>query len=151
QLESGSLDFAIITTAQLSNLSDDLHAWSMPFMFKNIKEAVEMSSSKPAEQLLEGLREQNLIGLGYNFVGNRYVLTRENPIEGPEDLKGKKIRVTGGAPVLDFWNAVGASPESMPRTEIYTALQNGVIDGADIDLGSILEEKYYEVANFLTL
>lgn len=151
QLETGTLDFAIITTAQLSNRSDDLNAWAMPFMFDSVEEGIEMSKSEPAVQILEGLEEQGLIGLGYNFVGNRYVMMIDTAIESPEDLDGKKIRITGGPAVQDFWNATGASPESMPRTEIYTALQTGVIDGIEIDFGSILEEKYYEVANYLTL
>lgn len=151
QLETGTLDFAIITTAQLSNRSDDLNAWAMPFMFDSVEEGIAMSSSEPARQLLDGLKDQSLIGLGYNFVGNRYVMMGDTAIESPDDLQGKKIRITGGPAVQDFWNATGASPESMPRPEIYTSLQTGVIDGIEIDLGSILEEKYHEVADYLTL
>lgn len=151
QLETGTLDFAVITTAQLSNRSDDLNAWAMPFMFDSVDAAIEMSQSEQAIELLEGLQEQSLIGLSYNFVGNRHILMRDTPIESPEDLQGKKIRVTGGPAVQDFWNAVDASPEAMPLPEVYTSLQTGVIDGIDIDLGAILEQKLYEVADYLTL
>lgn len=151
QLETGTLDFAVITTGQLSNYNEDLNAWSLPFMFESIEDAIEASDSEPARQILDSLEKNGLVGLSYNFVGNRYILMKDTQIESPEDFKGKKIRVTGGPAVQDFWNALEASPEAMPLPEVYTSLQTGVIDGIDIDLGALLEQKLYEVADYLTL
>ncbi|USG64338.1 TRAP transporter substrate-binding protein [Brevibacillus ruminantium] len=151
QLETGSLDFGIITNGYLSTRSEAFNAWFMPFLFENIEEATKARKTESAAKILDELSSQGLQANGVVFAGNRHILTKDTPVTSPEDLKGKKIRILGSPAVQDFWTAVGAGPTPMPLPEVYTSLQSGVIDGIEIDLDALNTEKYYEIAKNLTL
>lgn len=151
QLETGTLDFGIITNAYMSTRSEEFNAWFMPFLFSDIEKAAAARNSEPSKKILEGLSKQGLLGMDYIFAGNRHVLMKNTSVTKPEDLKGKKIRILGSPSIQDFWKAVGAGPTPMPLPEVYTGLQTGVIDGIDIDLDALMTEKYYETAKNFTL
>lgn len=151
QLETGSLDFGFLTNAYMSTRQESLNAWFMPFVFNNLEEANELRSSDAANQMLEELGSQNLVGMDFIFAGNRHVLLKSGTVESPVDLSGKKIRIIGSPAMQSFWEKTGAGPTAMPLPEVYTSLQTGVIDGIDIDLDALVTEKYYENAENLTL
>lgn len=151
QLETGTLDFGIITNAYMSTRSEEFNAWFMPFLFSDIEKAAAARNSTAAKKILDGLSNQGLVGMDYIFAGNRHILMKSTTVTKPEDLKGKKIRILGSPSIQDFWKAVGAGPTPMPLPEVYTALQTGVIDGIDIDLDALMTEKYYETAKNFTL
>lgn len=151
QLETGTLDFAIITNAYMSTRSEEFNAWFMPFLFSDIEKAAAARNSDSSKKILEGLSSQGLVGMDYIFAGNRHVLMKNTSVTNPEDLKGKKIRILGSPSIQDFWKAVGAGPTPMPLPEVYTGLQTGVIDGIDIDLDALMTEKYYETSKNFTL
>lgn len=151
QMETGTLDFGLITNAYMSTRAEEFNAWFMPFLFKDLAEASEARNSEPAQQMLKNLESQGLIGLGFSFAGNRHVLMKTGAVTKPEDLKGKKLRIIGSPAMSDFWEALGVAPTAMPLQEVYTALQTGVIDGIDIDLDALVTQKFYEVAKDLTL
>jgi tripartite ATP-independent transporter DctP family solute receptor len=151
QLETGSLDFGFITNAYMSTRQDSLNAWFMPFAFKDLTEANELSKSEAAQEMLKELEGQGLVGLDFIFAGNRHILMKDSHISSPEDLNGKKVRIIGSPAMQSFWEQTGAGPTAMPLSEVYTSLQTGVIDGIDIDLDALVTEKYYENANKLTL
>lgn len=151
QLETGAIDFGFLTNAYMSTRQESLNSWFMPFTFKSLDEAVQLRGSEPVLQMLKELESQGLVGLDFAFAGNRHILMKEGHIASPEDLKGKKIRIIGSPAIQDFWTAIGAGPTAMPLPEVYTSLQTGVIDGIDIDLDALVTEKYYEIADHLTL
>ncbi len=151
QVETGSIEFAIISAGHLSSSIESFNAWFMPFLFKNLDEAVQVRNSEPAVKILKDLEKQGIMGMDYIFAGNRQVLMRETSVTKPEDLKGKKIRIVGSPSIQDFWNAVGAGPTPMPLPDVYMGLQTGTIDGIDIDLDALMTEKFYEPANHFTL
>ncbi len=151
QLETGTLDFALLTNAYLSTRSEAFNAWFMPFMFNDLEKASAARNTEPAKKILAELSKQGIVALDISFIGNRHILMKGNSITKPEDLKGKKIRIIGSPAIQDFWKAVGAGPTPMPLSEVYIALQTGVIDGIDIDLDALMTEKYYEIAKNLTL
>jgi len=151
QIQSGAVDFGSITNAYMSTRSESINGWFMPFLFSDLESATKAAKSESAKKMLEELDQQNLIGMGYVFSGNRHILMKTGAIESPDQLKGKKMRIIGSPAIQDFWEAVGAGPTPMPLTEVYTALQTGVIDGIDIDLDALVTQKYYEIAKDLTL
>lgn len=151
QIETGAVEFGFLTNAYMSTREVSLNAWFMPYLFNNLDEAVAMRDSEEAKQMLEALGSQGLLGLDFMFAGNRHVLMKDGFAETPENLKGKKIRIIGSPSMQSYWENVGAGPTAMPLPEVYTSLQTGVIDGIDIDLDALVTEKYYEIANHLTL
>ncbi|MBP1154945.1 MULTISPECIES: TRAP transporter substrate-binding protein [unclassified Paenibacillus] len=151
QLESGTLEFGIITNAYMSTRAEAFNAWSMPFLFKNLEETTAATKTEPAQKILDELSKNGIQGLAYLTTGIRQVFMKEGFVDSPEDLKGKKIRVLGSPSILDFWRTVGAGPTPIPLPEIYTSLQSGVIDGIDIDTDALFSEKYYEIAKDLTI
>lgn len=151
QLETGSLDFGFLTNAYMSTRQESLNAWFLPFAFESLDEAVAVRESKPVKDMLAELESQGLIGLDFIFAGNRHLLMKNGHISSMEDLAGKKIRIIGSPIFQTFWERAGAGPTAMPLSEVYTALQTGVIDGMDIDLDALVTEKYYETTKYLTL
>ena len=146
QMQSGSLDFAVLTVPYLSTRVPAFDAWNLPFLFDDLEGAVAASETAPAKEMLGLLEEQGIKGLGYLHAGTHNMLLKVEPIKAMKDVDGKKLRFTGGASVLDFWKGLGSSPIAMGLPEVYNALQTGVIDGLSIDKNAILSEKYYEIA-----
>jgi len=150
QLDTGNLDMAVITAAELSSHSDAFGAWLMPFVVDNHEQAYKLWSSQESMALFETLGKNNAHGLGYLSSGFRYYLMKSAPITQPADLASKKLRVTPSPTILDYYKSLQVSPTPMPLTEVYTALQTGVIDGIDIDSESVQPEKLYEIAKEMT-
>ncbi|MBO8163498.1 MAG: TRAP transporter substrate-binding protein [Brevibacillus sp.] len=151
QLETGLVQFGIITNGYVSTRSESFNAWFMPFLFENLEQAAQARDSEPAKKILDELSSQGILGFDFVFAGNRHILMKETSVTKPDDLKGKKIRILGSPAVQDFWTAVGAGPTPMPLPEVYTSLQSGVIDGIEIDLDALNTQKYYEIAKNLTI
>ncbi|WP_413376569.1 TRAP transporter substrate-binding protein [Alkalihalobacillus sp. 1P02AB] len=150
-METGALDFAFFTNAYMATRQDSLNAWFMPFQFETLTEANEVRKSEPVQQMLAELEIQGLLGLDFVFAGNRHILMQDTHVFSPEDLRGQKLRIIGSPAMQSFWKQTGVGPTAMPLSEVYTALQTGVIDGLDIDLDALVAEKYYENADKLTL
>jgi TRAP-type transport system periplasmic protein len=149
QLNTGSLDMAIITTAQLSNSSPAFGAWLMPFIVDTHEQAYELWTSEESMSLFDTLTGENVKGLGYASTGFRFILSTK-PITEVKDFNGYKLRTTPSPTILDYWNSLKASPTPMPLTEVYTSLQTGVIDGVDIDSESLVTENLSEIATHMT-
>lgn len=149
QVNTGSLDLAMITTAQLSSSSDAFSSWLMPFLVDTQMQGYELAISEESMSLFDTLVNENVVGLGYASSGFRYLLST-TPITEATDFKGYKIRTTPSPTILDFWNDLGAAPTPMPLTEVYTSLQTGVIKGVDIDSEGVVSENLTEIAKDLT-
>lgn len=147
QLENGSIDFALLTVPYLSSRIPELDAWNMPFLFDSLEDALEAQDSDSAQEMLDLLSEQGLNGMGYMHTGLHHLVLKNDEIQTASDVKGKKLRFTGGPSVLDYWEGLGASPIAMGLTEVYSALQTGVIEGTSIDSNALLSEKYYEISD----
>ncbi|GAA4705759.1 TRAP transporter substrate-binding protein [Brevibacillus fulvus] len=151
QVETGTLDFAIISNGYMSSRSESLNGWFLPFLFPDLKSAAEARKGEAAQQMLKELDSQGIVGMDYFFAGNRHILLRSGLVTTPDDLNGKKIRIPSSPLFEEFWKGVGAGPTPIPLPEVYTSLQTGVIDGVDIDLDALLSQKFYEIAKDLTL
>lgn len=151
QLQTGALDMAFLTIAEISNRVPDFGALYAPYLVEDIDQAAALLRSDAATELLNQLpAEAGLVGMGYGMAGMRQVLSREIA-KGPEDLSGKKLRITPFEPIRDFYMATGAAPTPLPLPAVYDALANGQIDAIDMDFDSILIFKFYERADNLLI
>lgn len=147
QLQTGALDMAFMTVAEVSNRAPDLGAFYAPFLAKDIAHAGRILRSEGAKALLEQLPGKvGVVGTAYGMAGLRQIVSR-GAVSSAADLAGKKIRITPFTPILDFYNAIGAAPTPMPLPDVYDALANGQVDAIDMDAELIWVLKYYEHAD----
>lgn len=146
QLQTGALDMAWITTAEVTFRVPDMAALHAPFLVDNIDDAVALLRSEPALEILQALpAATGTTGVCYGTIGMRQLVTVD-PIDSVEDLSGMRFRITPAPPISTFFEAFGAAPAPMPLTQVYDALANGQIDGFDMDYESIINFRYYEHA-----
>ena len=150
QIETGTLDFAILSNGTMSGASETMNGWFMPFLFNNLEEAGNAASSKSAKQMMQDLDKINMVGYGVFFAGQRHILANK-AINSVDDLGGLKIRIPGAPAFEAYYKALSASPASMPLPEVYTALSTNVIDAVDTDLDAAVSQKFYEAVDTLTL
>lgn len=147
QLQTGALDMAFLTIAEVSNRVPDFGALYAPYMADDIGHAGRILRSDTAKGLLDTLPQKaGVVGLGYGMAGLRQIVSRD-PIESADDLSGKKLRITPFEPIKDFYNSVGAAPTPMPLPAVYDALANGQVDAIDMDAELIWKLKYYDHAD----
>lgn len=145
-------DLAVVSAPQLENLQDDFVIFSLPTVFDSIEHQMSvLSDEEIVGDLYSSLEESNNVTVvGGLTQGARSVYTKDSIAETPEDLAGKKIRVQESPVFLSMIEALGASPTPMAFAEVYTALQSGVIDGAENNEISYFTQKHYEVAPFFS-
>jgi TRAP-type C4-dicarboxylate transport system substrate-binding protein len=147
QLQTGALDMAFMTVAEVSNRAQDFGAFYAPFLAKDIDHAGRILRSDTAKALLSQLPAKvGVVGTGYGMAGLRQIVSRSQ-VDSVEDLAGRKLRITPFDPILDFYNAIGAAPTPMPLPAVYDALANGQVDAIDMDAELIWVLKYYEHAD----
>lgn len=149
-VQSGAIDFMVNSTINIAPTIQQFDAFSLPFLFPSY-EAVDAVTSSPAgAQLLAEMEQYNMVGLAYGENGFREITNNKHPIKTPDDLKGLKIRVV--TPIyIDIMRALDANAVSMNWGEVFTALQQGTIDGQENPIaGVIIPNKIYEVQKYLT-
>lgn len=151
QMQAGLLDMGIMTGALTSLREPSIQGWFTPFLFTSVEQAAAAAKTPAAQQMLANLDKIGLKGLGYSFAGMRHILKREGTVGSLGDLKGQKIRIVPFPAMKVWWEATGAVPTPVQLPDIYQALQNGLLDGVDIDLDALVGSKFQEVAKGLTL
>ncbi|MBE1281764.1 MAG: C4-dicarboxylate ABC transporter substrate-binding protein [Rhodobacteraceae bacterium] len=147
QLQTGALDMAFMTVAEVSNRAPDFGALYAPYLANDIAHAGRILRSDTARGMLDQLPAQvGVVGTGYGMAGLRQIVSRGS-VASASDLSGLKLRITPFEPILDFYNAVGAAPTPMPLPSVYDALANGQVDAIDMDAELIWVLKYYEHAD----
>jgi TRAP-type transport system periplasmic protein len=149
QLQSGALDMAFLTIADVSNRVPAFSALYAPFLVNSAAEGASLLRSDPAQELLDLLPQQmGVVGVGYGIAAMRLIMVTR-PVETVQDLAGKKMRITPFKPLRDFYNLLGIAPTPMPLPDVYDALANGQVDAIDIDPELILNFKFHERARHL--
>ena len=144
QLQTGALDMAFMTVAEVSNRAPDFGAFYAPFLANDIEHAGRILRSETATGMLDQLpAEVGVVGVAYGMAGLRQIVAKGD-VNSAEDLAGLKLRITPFDPILDFYNAIGAAPTPMPLPAVYDALANGQVDAIDMDAELIWKLKYYE-------
>jgi tripartite ATP-independent transporter DctP family solute receptor len=149
-VQSGAIDFMLNSTINIAPTIPEFDVFSLPFMFPSYEAVDAVVNSEAGEKLLDVLGNYNMVGLGYGENGFRELTNNVRPIKSPDDMKGLKIRVV--TPIyIDIMRALGANPIAMNWGEVFTSLQQGVIDGQENPVvGIIIPNKIYEVQKYMT-
>lgn len=123
---------------------------SLPFLIRDIKHMYRLADGVLGTKIAEQAEAKNFKVLAYYSAGDQHFQTRTKPIRNLADFKGMKMRVIQNRAVIDGFRTLGAVPTPLPYPEIYTALQQGTVDGTANDLLTVTLAKFYEVAKFFT-
>jgi len=149
--QTGAIDFIRVGINPLSSLNPQLNALGMPFLFRDREHMFRVLDGPIGDEVREYLIPQNLYGLCWFDSGFRNFYNSKKEIKSPADLAGMKIRVQESALMMDMVRFLGASPTPMAYGEIYTSIQNGIVDGAENNWPSYITAGHYEVAKFFTV
>lgn len=150
QLRLGAIDFANFNLSPLNNLVPETQVLTLPFVFRDEGHVHRTVDGPIGEELAQKIAALNMVVVGWFDSGSRHVFNRTRPIRTPEDMRGLKIRVQTSDLWVDLIRALGANPTPLPFGEVFTALQSGVIDGAENNWPSYENMRFFEVARYIT-
>lgn len=150
-LQGGTLDLMTVTAGLLVGVSKPFGVLDFPYLFNDAKEADDIVDGPIGQKLQAQLADKGLVGLGYWDLGFRSVTNSKLPITKLEDLKGLKLRTLQSPIFIDMFGTLGANPVPLAFPELYTALEQRVVDGQENPVAVIAFAKFYEVQKFLSL
>lgn len=145
-LQIGSLAMTKVSSAVMENFSPKLQVFGYPYIFRDKEHRYRVYDSELGKDLLKDGEQYWLKGLVYFDAGFRSFYTRNTEITAPEDLEGLKIRVMESPTAINLVKILGGSPTPVSWGELYTSLQQGVVEGAENNLPSFYSSKHYEIA-----
>ena len=153
QAQVGAIQFARVSVGALGPVIDDLNVFNLPFLFRNTAHCQKVIDGAIGDELLKAVTDSKagLIGICWMDAGARNVYDTKKPIKTMADLKGLKVRVMGNPMFVDMMNALGGNGVAMGYDQVFSALQTGVVDGAENNPPSFVFDNHYQVAKFYTL
>jgi tripartite ATP-independent transporter DctP family solute receptor len=151
-LKVGSVDAIYTSTAPLSTSTPEIDLFSLPFLFKDVDHAMRVTNGPIGDQVKA--KVQSAIGaqlVGWGSVGERDMWNSKHPIRTIADLKGLKMRTQQSQIQVDTYSALGAQATPMSFSDLFTALQTHVVDGADNGPLDIEGSKFYQVTKYVSL
>ena len=149
-VRNGTIGFTVVSASNLNQVVPAMDMMSLPFIFKNEAHFWWYLAQPQAEEFVKALEEKGLKKIGYIDSGSRNLFTQK-AVKSPADLKGQKIRVMASPVMVKTMEALGATGVPVAWAELYTALQTGVVDGAENNHPSVVAKKFYEVSKYYTL
>ena len=150
QTQTGAIHFIRVGVNPLSSLNPIMNALALPHLFRDRDHMFKVLDGPIGQEILESLQNQNLLGLCWLDAGFRNFYNSRRPITSPADMVGLKIRVQESALMMNMVRLLGAQPTPMAYGEVYSGIQNGVIDGAENNWPSYITAAHFEVAKFFT-
>ncbi|MGB5437380.1 MAG: TRAP transporter substrate-binding protein [Maribacter sp.] len=150
-LQIGSLDMTKVSVGVLENFAPKMKVLGLPFLFRDREHSFNVLDGPIGQSLLNEGQKYWLKGLGYYDAGSRSFYTMNKPINTPEDLQGLKIRVMESVTAVRMVQELGGSPTPISWGELYTSLQQGVVDGAENNPPSFYLSRHYEVCKYYSL
>lgn len=150
-LQIGSLAMTKVSTSPMEGFVPAMKIFNVPYVFRDSEHYWRFLNSDIGRELLLAGDAVNLRGLGYYDAGSRSFYTVDNPVRSPADLKSLKIRVQESQTALQMVSALGGSGTPVAWGELYTALSQGVVDGAENNPPSFYTSKHYEVSRYFSL
>jgi tripartite ATP-independent transporter DctP family solute receptor len=154
QAQIGAVQLLRVSAGALGPIVDDVNVVNMPFLFKNIAHANKMMDGDIGQELLDRITANanaGLVGLCWMDSGARSIYNTKHPIKTIDDLKGLKIRVIGNPIFIDMMNALGGNGVAMGYDQVFSALQTGVVDGAENNPPSYVFSNHYTAAKYYSL
>jgi tripartite ATP-independent transporter DctP family solute receptor len=154
QAQVGAIQLARVSVGALGPVVDDLNVFNLPFLFRNTAHMEKVIDGPLGQELLDKVSnnpQTHLIGLCWMDAGARSMYDTKKSIHSIEDLKGLKVRVMGNPMFVDMMNALGGNGVAMGYDQVFSALQTGVVDGAENNPPSFVFDNHYQVAKHYTL
>jgi len=146
-----AVDYAIVSPSHMSTFSQQAPLMDMPFLFRDLDHwNAVMEADAMAPLAADVLKKANVLLIGYAGGGTRQLIVNR-PITNMEELKGLPMRVMGAPIQTRIFDAIGAAPSVIAYSEVYNAIQTGVIDGAENEAAGIETMKFYEVGPEIAL
>ena len=146
QVQVGGVDLTKVSAGALENFSSAYSAFSLPYVFADEDHFFASMETDAVQDLYMQTEDEGFVGLTWYDSGARSFYTQDTPIMHPDDLQGLRIRVMDSQTQIDMLEAMGGAPTPMPYGEIYTALQQGVVDGAESNPTALTNGQHGEVA-----
>ena len=150
-VQIGSLAMTKVSAAPLEAFVPAMQVFSIPYVFRDRDHLFKALDSEVGKELLDSLDVARLKGMGYYDSGSRSFYMVDTPVERPDDIGGKKIRVMKSQTAVKMIAAMGGSATPISWGELYTALQQGVVDGAENNPPSFYLSGHYEVSKYYAL
>jgi tripartite ATP-independent transporter DctP family solute receptor len=151
QVQRGVLDLTKTSTAAMEGFLPEMAVFGIPYLFEDEAHAWRVLEGDLGRELLAKGESRGMIGLCYYDAGSRSFYTRDTPILTPDDLQGMLIRVQQSRMAMSMVSALGGSPTPVPWGELYTALQQGQVDGAENNPPSFYGSRHFEVCKHYSL
>jgi len=150
-LQIGSLGMTKVSAGVLENFAPGMKVFSVPFLFRDKEHSFKVMDSEIGRELLDEGKKYWLKGLVFYDAGSRSFYTKEKEVNKPEDLNGLKIRVQESVSAINMVRAFGGSATPISWGELYTSLQQGIVDGAENNPPSFYLSHHYEVCKYYIL
>jgi tripartite ATP-independent transporter DctP family solute receptor len=154
QTQIGAIQLLRVSVGSMGPIVDDINVVNMPFLFRNTAHAEKMMDGPIGQELLDKITASpnaNLVALCWMDAGARNLYNTKHPIKSIEDVKGLKFRVIGNPIFIDMMNALGGNGVAMGYDQVFSALQTGVIDGAENNPPSYVFSNHYTTAKYYSL
>lgn len=150
-VQLGTVDMAVPSTSVVVNFAPEFALFDIPFLFRDFNHAEAVLSGPIGEEMLALLPKKGLMGLAFGGMGFRELTNNVRPVKTVEDVRGLKIRTQQNELHIAVWKELGVLPTPMAIPEVYTALQQGVVDGQENPVGAIINNRFGEVQKYLSM
>ena len=150
-LQLGTLDLTMTSTGPVPNFVPEVAIFDIPFLFRDYAQARAVLDGPIGQEMLKKFEPKGIEALAWGENGFRNMTNNRRPIRTPGDLKGLKMRTMENPIHIEAYRALGILPTPMAFTEVFTALQQGTVDGQENPLSVIMSAKLYQVQKYLTL
>jgi tripartite ATP-independent transporter DctP family solute receptor len=150
-VQIGTIEMTVVSTSVVSNFAPEFRMFDVPFLFRDFDHAQAVFDGPIGQDILAGLPERGFVRLAAGGIGFRQLTNNVRPVRTPDDVLGLKIRTQQNELHLQAWQALGALPTPMAVTEVYSALQQGVVDGQENPVGAIINNRFGEVQKYMSI
>ncbi len=141
----GDVQFIAPSLSKFDRYTKKLQVFDLPFLFDDIEAVDRFQHGPDGQALLTSMKSRNVHGMGYLHNGMKQLSSNRDKLERPEDVKGMKFRIQSSDVLEAQFRALDANPQKMAFSEVYQALQTGVVDGQENSWSNIYSQKFYEV------
>lgn len=153
QAQVGAIQFARVSVGALGPVIDELNVFNLPYVFRDTAHMRKVIDGQIGQDLLDKVTNagKGLVGLCWMDAGARNFYNTKHPVKTLADLKGLKVRVMGNPMFVEMANSMGGNGVAMGYDQVFSALQTGVVDGAENNPPSFVFDNHYQVAKYLTI
>jgi tripartite ATP-independent transporter DctP family solute receptor len=150
-IQIGSLDITKVSAGTLENFVPEFKVLTLPYLFADSLHLDAVLQGEIGEELLAKAEDYRMKGLCFYDAGRRSFYSKDKPIMDPTDLSGLKVRVMNSQSAIDMVSALGGSPTPVSYGELYTALDQGIVDAAENNPPSFYTSRHYEICKYYAL